>query len=266
MLRPWIFGVLLCSVACTPFATGASVETDASTDGGAEASTFTEAGGPVLDAATDAPSTPCSAPHFFCEDFDGPSSWPGWTRVEAAGSPIVADIQLFASPPASMHVTVNGGFLGSDHPSYLHRPFQPAQHIVVKANVAVSLSGSPDPTSEIDVVTLELAPPTGFERYFVGLVLLASGGWILETEVATDETDNVRGREPIAPVGSGFTTVTLDLDLTAGSVRGAIGNTGVTTKVASAEGKGHDLKIGAAWANNTTGSYAVNIDDVTLDQ
>lgn len=44
------------------------------------------------------------------------------------------------------------------------------------------------------------------------------------------------------------------------------GESGSPIALAPAQGKGGHLAVGAAWANNTTGTFALDVDNVVVDQ
>ena len=67
-------------------------------------------------------------------------------------------------------------------------------------------------------------------------------------------------------IGSDFDAISLDVDLSTGSVTGRLGNKTVTAMLSPVEGRGLDLRLGASYANNDRGAFRINIDDVTLDQ
>lgn len=263
-----VLGALVVAGACSPFGSAAA-------PGGPEDGGLAEGGptGPDADAGSadgasaDAPDarSACAASHFLCEDFDGPFPWTGWTDMSRAGSEIKRDTLLFVSPPASLHVTIQPAS-DSDHPSYLRRDLPAAQRIDVSADVVVSRSTGTPPNGEIDVVALELAPPIGFSRYFVTIVANADGEYILETDVVPQSGGNHSHREKLGNLTSGFARLQLALDLAVGNVTGEAGGVSKTLQLVSATGKGASLKIGVAWANNSSGRFAVNIDNLIVDQ
>lgn len=263
-------GFVLAAFACTPFACApfatAPEPPEAGTDADATARLPPSDGGdPALDggAHPDAATGACPAATYLCESFDGDRGWPGWKRETAAGSSLGADETRFVSPPVSMLVTANAG--AGVHPTCLRRDLPAANHVLVRAKVSVEVS-SPPPDSELDVVSLELDPPAGFDRYFVALIATANGQWHLERDITkksggTDNADVLLGA--IAP---GFDAVLLDLDLASGTLRAEVGGASARVDVEKATGTGHELAIGAAWIDNRVGSYAIRIDDVSVEQ
>ncbi len=57
-----------------------------------------------------------------------------------------------------------------------------------------------------------------------------------------------------------------DDDLDAGVLTGEAGGVAETLQLVRAKGRGASLEIGASWANNSTGQFAVNVDDLVVDQ
>ena len=262
--------MLVLAGACAPF--GSAAVNTGSDGGGPQTSDTdggsTDAASPDAAPADGGPRSACAtASHVVCEDFDRPLPWPGWTPVFQPGSEIERDTQLFVSPPASLHVTVEPSTSSADHPSYLRRDLPETQRIAVNANVAVSLSNAPAPNGEIDVIALELEPPQGFGRYFVTIVASSNGRYVLETDVTQNNGGgNLSFRKDLGSLTSGFAPVRLVLDLDAGTVTGEAGGVQQQLTLAMAKGSGASFEIGAAWANNTTGTFSVNIDDVIVDQ
>lgn len=212
-------------------------------------------------------STPCAAAHFLCEDFDRPQPWSEWTPNITPGSPIVVDTDRFVSAPQSLHVTVQPSSTQDVHPSFLARQLPAAQHVVITADVAVSRSSAPAPDGEIDVVALELVPPIGFTRYFVTIVARSDGNYILEVDVTPSANGAIQRHETLGGLTSDFTRIGFDLDLDAGTLTSSFdGKKSPPIALAQAQGMGGRLAVGAAWANNTRGTFAINVDNLVVDQ
>jgi len=231
------------------------------------------AGGPADDAeANDAAAqdaleatSPCSTAHLVCEDFDTRPPWDGWITQIASTSTIDYDPQRFVSPPASLHIAVQPGGATS-HPTFLYRELPPARRIVATADVAVSLP-SPAPDGEIDVLALELTPPEGFDRYFVTLVADADGTFLVETDLdPAGGAPSTEIRHVLGNLRAAFTHAGLILDVEKGTLAASFGGQEEVLIVEKAVSKGSRLAIGASWANNTKGTFFVNMDNVVVDQ
>ena len=270
MIRRRLLGVVLAAGACTPFdesPTTSTGEDGGSADAGADASSLPsprDAGESrdAGDGGTGAGS-PCAGKHVVCEDFDG--EWSGWQTVTHSSSPLNADTTRFVSPPRSLSVEVNAK-VNENHPSFLSRPFPAAQRFSLSADVRAELTGAPD--SEVDLLGLELAPPTGIpteiRRYYVAIIARSDGNFHLEVKIEAP-VQPVDMSVELAPIPADFTRISLDLDLAAGTIVGAAGPVQQARPVTTASSMSGTLVVGAAWAANSRGTYAINVDNVVLD-
>jgi len=264
--RSILVGTLVVASACAPFGSGGAAPSDGGSVG--DGSPGTPDGGALEDdaAADGSPArSPCTGVHALCEDFDGPTPWEAWVYRPSPQSPIVADSARFVSAPASLRVVVEPTSSGDDHPSFLTRPLAPNQRLMLKADIAVSLSAGRAPDGEIDVLALELEA-VGFDRYFVAIVAHSGGSFILQTKCQPSGGEAVDERKALGNLGAEFKTVRLDVNLDEGRVIASLdAMPPVVASTNRAVGTGAQLAVGAAWANNTVGSFGVNVDNVIVD-
>ncbi len=261
-----VLGIFVAIAACSPFGATADDASDVDGgqgigDGGPPSTTGPDAS---EDAGTDGGSACSSEGHFLCEGFDAPFPWSGWAFEATAGSPVVADTEIHVSPPASLLVRVQPS-PNTNHPSYVHRRLPAAQHVVVRADAAIGRS-SLAPDGEIDILALEIVPPPTFERYFAAIIVTGDGRFVLETEVRTSVAGNTSDRKDLGDVHVGFTAIGLELNLDNGTVAAFVDAQQTSVLLVPAKSAGAELKVGAAWANNTKGTFSVNIDNLVVDQ
>jgi hypothetical protein len=262
-VRAGLLGLSLVAAACSPFAAaqpeGSESGLDASSPADGGVSPDAPDGGTDAGAPDGSPSVGCEDPaaHDICEDFDRPDPFSAWVRVENPTTPLTLDTQLATSAPNSLRVDV--GSSPDLHPSFLQRPFPGQRRIVLQADVVASFSPATD--NEIDVLALELDPPASdISRYFVGLIVRSDGKFVLETNLS-----GAANRKDITSLKTDWSHVTLEVDLSGGRAIATVGDKVTTLNIRQAAGIGGILRIGAAWANNTKGSFRVNIDNLVLD-
>ena len=267
MLHRRLLGVVLAAGACTPF--DGPPATGTWEDGGltgSDASSSPSPPGNVGDAGDSddggrTPASPCAGKHVICEDFDG--NWGAWQPVTHSSSPLNVDTTRFVSPPRSLSVEVNAN-REENHPSFLSRPVPASQRFILSADVRVDLTGMPD--SEVDVLGLELAPPLGIRRYYVAIIARSDRKFLLEVKIEAPPKPIVEMLVELAPIPAGFTHLSIDLDLAAGTVVGAAaGAQQPPSSVTRAPSTSATLAVGAAWAANIQGKYSINVDNVVLD-
>ncbi|MDB4938751.1 MAG: hypothetical protein JWP87_5723 [Labilithrix sp.] len=243
-------------VACGSFGAVETQGADAGTGTNGEAGTALDGGTPT-DAASEADKVDGGCAHLFCAFFDGVSPSAEWPTKHEDLGPLALDTQHYVSGPSSLRVVAGPDAAGRE--SYVEKTFPGAQRYRFSAMVKVETSNNPN--GEVDLVDFELDPaPAGFERYFFALIATNGGALSVQRQFPDDV------RALLDKTASTFVRAAFDVDLANGrlvvSIDGAIK---LDVAIPIVVSTGATLSVGLPFTGNTSGTYDVNIDDVTLD-
>lgn len=213
------------------------------------------------DAGFDAPSSPCNAPHLFCDDFDHGALGATWDDKIVQSGPLVLSPQA-VTPPYSLEATATSS--GSE--SSLGKFVPAADHTHIEFDVLV-VAPTTVQNTELDIVDIVVdAPPPTYTHADFDLQR-SQGASVLEEYL--NGADGGTGQDiPVTDTFSTWRHVALDLDFPAQTLALAIDGQSVTAISLSPTVPKSSLSIyfGVGYVDGLNGDWNVLIDNVVIDQ
>ncbi len=213
---------------------------------------------------SDAKTSPCTAVHSFCDDFDHGALGATWDGVVVQSGPLVYSTSNEITPPNSLEAT--GNATGS--PTELVKNFPSADHTHVEFDLMIQ-NPAVVQNAEVDFITIEATqPPSGIG--FADLTFSRLGGTSNLGEYASPVDGGVAARQDLAisEAFGGWRHVALDLVFSAQTLELRIDGTLVQTLHFNPALTASPLKVsvGAAYVSGTSGDWDVFVDDFVVDQ
>jgi len=227
-----------------------------------------DSGGPsdaqTSESAPDASTTPspCTASHTFCDDFDEPSLGTLWSGQQTPSGTLAFSTSA-VTPPHSLQATVLADT--NDNGAFLYERFTNVTRLHVELDAMV-VAALPTANSQVDLVDIEVTPPSGGTFAVVDLQRWQDGS-ALEQYVAFADGGSSDQSPDFAETFSSWRHVALDVDFGAETFVATIDGTVAQTIDFTPSLPQGDVQVdvGVPYAESLSGDWQVFVDDVAID-
>lgn len=244
--------------------------------GGTDAASSGDGGpSPVLpngEAGTDAPTadaasstSPCAAPHTFCDDFDtgDPNLTTRWDELKTTAGPLDLDTTRSRSAPRSLRMKLTPTMGNQD--SHLGK-FVAVQNGTARAEVDLFVPTPVGSFKEVDPIGLELTPtPTGYDFHGLYLIIRPDGSKL--QYFASKKSANVDNQAPVTITMDAWHHVVMTVSFATTPPKGTIsidGDVGSVPMMGPTATK-LDLQLGADYTDTTNLDWSINFDNAVVD-